>query len=137
MRYRAITAGTLLIVSVVGIATIQLTFSPALPMTGYVLWWLFLVLLPLILAGIVMLGWIWSAMAGVVYGTLGLAIDLSTILALLGEPYESYLKLILSIVSAGANFSLIVLGARASWSALEERQPPQSRPPSPPFLSSS
>ena len=136
MRLRAIVAATLLSVSVIGVSTIGLAFSPGLPRTAYVLWWLFLVLIPLVLAGFVMLGWTWPAMACVVYGTIGLAIDLSTLVPLLGGLHDSSLKVVLSTLSGSANFLLIVFGGRAFWSALEGRRPPESRPPSPPSLSS-
>ena len=137
MRHRAIVAATLLSVCVIGVSTIWFTFSPELQSTAYILWWLFLVLMPLVLASFVMVGWTWPAMACVVYGTIGLAIDLSTLLALLGGPHKSSLTLILSTLSGSANFLLIVFGGRAFWSALEERWPPESRPPSPPSPCSS
>jgi len=137
MRHRAILAVTLLSVSVIGVSTIGLAFSPELPSQAYVLWWIFLVLAPLVLASFVMLGWTWPAMACVVYGTIGLAIDLSTLVPLVGGLYDSSLKVVLSLLSGGANFLLIVFGGRAFWSALEERRPPESRPPSPPFPFSS
>ena len=137
MRHRAIVAVTLLSVSVIGVSTIGLAFSSELPPTTYVLWWLFLVLVPLVLACFVMLGWTWPAMASVVYGTIGLALDLSTLAPLVGGLHESVLKVVLSLFSGCANFLLIVFGGRAFWSALEGRRPPESRPPSPPSPSSS
>jgi hypothetical protein len=137
MRHRAIVAVTLLSVSVIGVSTIGLAFSSELPPTTYVLWWLFLVLVPLVLACFVMVGWTWPAMASVVYGTIGLALDLSTLAPLVGGLHESGLKVILSLFSGCANFFLIVFGGRAFWSALEGRRPPESRPPSPPSPSSS
>ncbi len=137
MRHRAIVAATLLSVSVIGVSTIWFAFSPSLQSTAYILWWLFLVLMPLVLASFVIVGWTWPAMACVVYGTIGLAVDLSTLLALLGGPQESPLKLILSMLSGSANFLLIVFGGRAFWSAFEARRPQEFRPPSPPSPSSS
>lgn len=137
MRLRVILAATLLSVSVIGVSTIGLAFSPELPSTAYLLWWLFLVLIPLVLASFVMLGWTWPSMACVVYGTVGLAIDLSTLVPLLGRLHESSLKVVLGTLSGSANLLLIVFGGRAFWSALEELRPPESRPPSPPSPSSS
>jgi hypothetical protein len=137
MRHRAIVVVTLLSVSVIGVSTIGLAFSSEVPPTTYVLWWLFLVLVPLVLACFVMLGWTWPTMASVVYGTIGLALDLSTLAPLIGGLHESALKVVLSLFSGCANFLLIVFGGRSFWSALEGRRPPESRPPSPPSPSSS
>ena len=101
------------------------------------MWWLFLVVLPVALATAIVVGWTWSAMVCVVYGTIGLALDVATVVSVLGGREGSDLTLFVSIVSGSANFVLIIFGGRAFWTLLEERRPPGSRPPSPPFPSSS
>jgi hypothetical protein len=128
---------TLLTLTTVGGATLLLVLAPAASGAPHVMWWLFLVVLPVAMATAIVVGWIWSAMVCVVYGTIGLALDLATVVSVLGGREGSDLTLFLSIVSGSANFVLIIFGGRAFWTLLEERRPPGSRPPSPPFPSSS
>ena len=70
------------------------------------------------------MGWAWAAMACVVYGTIGLALDLATVVSILGGQEGPDLTLALSVVSGGGNFTLIVFGGRAFWTVLQ-RQAPQ------------
>src|SRR5687767_8606087 len=137
MPHRAMLVVTLLTLSAVGFLTITFAFSPDLSTSAYIAWWLFLVLMPVVLSSVVFMGWTWAAMACVVYGTIGLAVDLATVFSLLGKSEGSNLKLILSLVSGCANVLLIALGGRAFWSALGEHRPPRPRPPSPPSPASS
>jgi hypothetical protein len=137
MPYRELLVLTLLTLSVIGVLTIRLAFSPDLSTPAYIVWWLFLVLMPVALSSIVLMGWTWAAMASVVYGTIGLAVDLATVFSILGKPDGSHLKLMLSILSGSANVLLIVLGGRAFWKAFGEPRPPGSPPPSPPSPASS
>src|SRR5215831_18996486 len=132
MPHRPILLVTLLTITVVGIATLLLVFSPAIPRAPHVWWWLFLVLLPLGLASAIMLSWGWAAMACVVYGTIGLAVDLATVMSILGGREGSDLTLALCVVSGSANFALIVFGGRSFWMILQGPGPPGSRPPNPP-----
>jgi hypothetical protein len=125
----------LLTLGSIGAATLLLPLSPT-PGRSQVLWWLFLVILPLALATMIVIGIAWAAMVCVIYGTIGLALDLATVISILSGRGGSELTLALSIVSGSANFALIVFGGRAFWAGLEQR-PPRSRPPSPPFPSSS
>ena len=133
MPHRQILLVTLLTVIAVGIATLLLIMPEAL----HLWWWLFLVLLPLGLASAIMMNWGWAAVACVAYGTIGLAIDLATVVSILGGREGSGLTLALSVVSGSANFALIVFGGRAFWMILQGPGPQESRPPNPPSPSPS
>jgi hypothetical protein len=137
MPHRQILLVTLLTVTAVGIATLLLILTPVMPEALHLSWWLFLVLLPLGLASAIMMSWGWAAMACVAYGTIGLAIDLATVVSILGGREGSGLTLALSVVSGSANFALIVFGARAFWMILQGPGPRESRPPNPPSPSPS
>ena len=119
-----------------GVATILLVLSPMSRISPLV-WWLFLVILPMGLAAAILAEWTWPAMVCVAYGTIGLALDLATMVSILGGRQDSDVTLPLSAVSGSANFVLIVFGGRAFWTALQEPGPRESRPPNPPFPSSS
>jgi hypothetical protein len=137
MPHRQILLVTLLTLAAVGVATLLLVMSPAMPGSPHVLWWFFLVLLPLVLAAAILLGWGWAAMASVAYGTIGLAIDLATVVSILGGREGSDLTIALSVVNGSANFALIVFGGRAFWTVLQGLRPRGSRPPNPPSPSPS
>jgi hypothetical protein len=137
MPHRQILLVTLLTIATVGVATLLLVLSPAAPGAPHFLWWLFLVLLPFALATAIVMGWAWTAMACVAYGTIGLALDLATVVSILGGHEGSDVSLALSVVSGSANFALILFGGRAFWSVLQELRPPGSRPPNPPSPSPS
>ena len=123
MPYRQVLVVTLLILATVGAATLMLVLLPARAEALHVMWWIFLVILPLALATVVLMGWTWAAMGCVAYGTIGLALDFATVVSVLGGREESDLTLILSVVSGSANFVLIVFGGRAFWTVLQEQQP--------------
>jgi len=90
-----------------------------------------------VLAAAILLGWGWAAMASVAYGTIGLAIDLATVVSILGGREGSDLTIALSVVNGSANFALIVFGGRAFWTVLQGLRPRGSRPPNPPSPSPS
>src|SRR4026207_1093265 len=119
MPHRQILVVTLLTLAAVGVATLLLVMSPARPGSPLFLWWLFLVLLPLVLAAAILLGWGWAAMASVAYGTIGLAIDLATVVSILGGRAGKDIKIALSLAHPSANFALIVFGGRAFWTVLQ------------------
>jgi hypothetical protein len=137
MPDRRILLFTLLTLATVGVATLLLVLSPAIPGAPHFLWWLFLVILPLALAMAILMGWIWAPMGCVTYGTIGLALDLATVVSILGGHQGSDFTLALSVVSGSANFVLIVFGGRSFWTVLQERRPRGSRPPNPPSPSPS
>jgi hypothetical protein len=78
------------------------------------------------------MGWAWAAMACVVYGTIGLALDLATVTSILSERGGTGTLLALSGLSGLFNLLLIVFGGRAFVRALQGPTPPGSRPPNPP-----
>lgn len=137
MPHRGILLGTLCTLVAVGVATLLLVLGPAMPGTSHFLWWLFLVVLPLTFGTALFIGWHWVAMVCVGYGTIGLALDLATVVSILGGREGSDLSLVLSVISGTANFVLILFGGRAFWSVLQELRPRGSRPPNPPSPSPS
>lgn len=128
---------TLLTLTTVGGVTLWLVLAPAASRAPHVMWSLFLVMLPVALATAIVIGWTWSAMVCVVYGTVGLALDVATVVSVLGGREGSDLTLCLSIVSGSANGMLIIFGGRAFWALLQEPRPRGSRPPNPPSPSPS
>ncbi len=100
-------------------------------------WTPYLVLAPLALSGLVWMGWNWTAMACVMYGTIGVALDLSTIAGILGGQENTDGLLALSGASGLCNFLVILAGGYSFVRALQEPSPPESPPPSPRSPSSS
>lgn len=138
MPHRNVLVMTLLTLAAAGVVILLLVVRPSAPATSpRTVWWLFLVVVPCVLIALVLLGKAWAAMVCVAYGTIGLALDLATVISIVRRQEGADLTLGLSLVSGSANFLLIVFGARAFWAALEGRQPPRYRPPSPPSPSSS
>ena len=134
MRHTWTLIGLLAGLCLIGATTTQLI--PAATGAGRVGWMLYLIAFPLALASLVWIGWTWTAMACVIYGTVGLALDLATITSILGGQAEIG-ALFFSAMSGTANFSLILFGGRAFLHAFQETALPGSRPPSPPSPSSS
>lgn len=96
-------------------------------------WWIgFLVLMPIGLAILVWLKIRWAAMACVIYGTVGLALDLATTVQILTKDSDVFFPLMSSVVSGPLNFLLIVFGGRSFLDVTPARLPLESRPPSPP-----
>jgi uncharacterized protein involved in response to NO len=100
-------------------------------------WLGFLVALPIGLGIIVWMERRWAPMACVIYGTVGLALDLSTIVQIVVKDPEGGAALTQSAISGILNFLLIVLGGRFFLDVNQGPMPPGSRPPSPPSPSSS
>ncbi len=135
MRYTWILVGLLAGLSLIGAQTTQL--SPAATAAGKIAWMLYLVVCPIALAGLVWIGWSWTAMACVIYGTLGLALDFATVTSILGGQGELSALFFFSAISGAANFLLILFGGRAFLHSFQGPALPESRPPSPPSPSSS
>jgi hypothetical protein len=96
-------------------------------------WWGgFLVLMPICLGILVWRGLRWAAMASVIYGTVGLALDLATTVQILTKDPDVMLSLLNSLVSGFLNFLLIVFGGRSFLDVGQAPMPRESRPPSPP-----
>jgi len=132
MQHRGTLLLLLVAIGAIGLGTIRHTFSPEILQTTQLLWMLALVVVPLALGGAVLIGWTWATMACVIYGTIGLALDLATVTSILGGGGGTNGILALSGISGAVNFLLIVFGGRAFWSCLQRSLPPESRPPNPP-----
>ncbi len=100
-------------------------------------WVGFLVAMPVGLAALVWRQQRWALMGCVIYGTVGLALDLATIVQILtkGSPDDG--ALLRSGISGVLNFLVIVLGGRLFLDVPQEPMPPGCRPPNPPSAGSS
>ena len=136
MPYRQILLLTLVSLGTVGVTTILLVLSPT-SRSPHLMWWFFLVILPIGLAAAIIADSAWAAMLCVAYGTIGLALDLATIASIVGGRQGSDFTLTLSVVSGSVNLVLIVFGGRACWTLVQQLWPRGSRPPNPPIPSSS
>lgn len=92
----------------------------------------FFILLPLALAVLIWLQFRWAAMVCVIYATVGLAMDLATIVQLPTQDLDTIHSLITSGISGLFNFLLIVFGGRWLLDVGQESMPPKSHSPSPP-----
>ncbi len=125
----------LLALALVGSATAWIKFQAAAG-SAWLPWSLFLIVIPLVLAGSNGMGWGWAGMACVIYGTVGLALDIATVTSMIAMKDSDAGLLAVSGVSGCLNLSLIVLGGLAFVRSLQGVSPPGSRPPNPPFPSS-
>jgi hypothetical protein len=116
----------------IGLQTILLTQAPVTMGMSQALWIIFLILLPLGLIGPVWMTWRWSAMVCVVYGTIGLALDLATLVSIATHLDGEMPTAVLSGLSGFANFLLILFGGRSFLHLPPELSPPGSHPPNPP-----
>lgn len=135
MRHTWTLIGLLAGLCLIGATTTQLI--PAATEAGRVGWMLYLIACPIALAGLVRIGWTWTAMACVMYGTVGLALDLATVASILGGQRDIGTLLFFSAMSGVVNFLLILFGGRAFLHSFQGTALPESRPPSPPSPSSS
>jgi hypothetical protein len=119
----------------IGVTTTQLI--PAATDAGRIGWILYLIGCPLALACFVWIGWTWTAMASVIYGTVGLALDVATVTSMLSGQGETGALFFFSALSGIVNLLLIVFGARAFFHWSVGTALPIYRPPSPPSPSSS
>ena len=101
--------------------------------TGYI-WQGFLFGLPVVLIGLLLAGARWALMAGVIYGTIGLALDISTVVQELISKDSRDIFVLLSGISGLLNFLLIVVGGRGFLDvgpAGSSGAPPGDLPPNP------
>lgn len=96
----------------------------------------FLFALPLFLAGGLLLHARWILMGCVIYGTVGLALDVSTAVYALTHSETKPASLALTVASGLVNFLLIVFGGRGFLDIEQAAEPRASHPPSPPSPSS-
>ncbi len=76
------------------------------------IWYGFQFGLPLLVGGICLIGKRWSAMVGVLYGTIGLALDIATFVQSMISGTDSLHFVGLILLTALFNFLLIVIGGR-------------------------
>lgn len=98
---------------------------------GYVVRMGFLYGVPLLLMGLLLAQVRWALMAGVMYGTVGLALDISTAVQDLTKGGAGAEALLLGGASGLVNFLLIVLGGRGFLDVGTEARPPRSLRPNP------
>src|SRR5437867_7305734 len=77
---------------------------------GQVAWDGFLFGVPLILAGCLLASARWAFMAGVIYGTIGLALDISTIVQGVVHPSPQQAIVLMSGITGLLDFLLILVG---------------------------
>ena len=135
MRHTWILIALLAGLCLIGATTTQLV--PAATEAGRIGWMLYLLVFPLTLAGLVWMGWTWTAMACFIYGTVGLALDLATVTSILVGQGEIGTLFLFSAMSGIVNFLLILFGGHAFFHSFQGAGLPVSRPPSPPSPSSS
>ena len=135
MRHTWTLIGLLAGLGLIGAYTTQLT--PAATEAGRIGWMLYLIACPLALAALIWMGWPWTAMACVIYGTVGLALDLATVTSILSGQSETGTLFLFSAMSGIVNFLLILFGGRALFHSSLGTALPESRPPNPPSSSSS
>lgn len=92
----------------------------------------FFIIVPLAVAVLIWLELRWAAMACVFYATVGLALDVATIIQVLTKDSEVGVSFILNIISGLFNFFLIVFGGRSFLDVGQGPTPLESRPPNPP-----
>ncbi|BFU89825.1 MAG: hypothetical protein NTAFB01_10120 [Nitrospira sp.] len=92
----------------------------------------FFILMPLALGVLIWLRFRWAAMACVIYATVGLALDIATIIQAVTKDSEVGVSLIANVISGLFNFLLIVFGGRSFLDVGPVPMPRESRPPNPP-----
>ncbi len=129
-------ATILLLIVLLGIGSVQLatigTDSPA----HTILWTSVLFGLPVLIA-CVLTRQRWALMGAVMYGTIGLALDISTVVQGLTKPDVPQMVATLSGITGTLNFLVIIFGGKEFLTIGEPSSPPESPRPSPPSPSSS
>jgi hypothetical protein len=97
------------------------------------MWIVFLVLFPFGLVTIVWLRLRWAAMACVIYGTVGLALDLATVVQVVTAQTD-LIPLMTSGISGVLNFLVIAFAGQDFLDVTQAPPPRGSRPPNPPML---
>jgi hypothetical protein len=95
----------------------------------------FFILIPLGLALLIWLQFRWVSVVCVFYATVGLAMDVATIVQTPAKDSEGIVSMVGSGISGLFYFCLIVFGGRSFLGVDQGPTPPESRPPSPPSLS--
>jgi len=103
------------------------------PGFGVLVWNLFVFVIPLGLGACLLAEARWALMAGVIYGTIGLALDVSTIVQELTKGDSRTMILVMSGVTGLLNFLLILTGGRGFLDVGSNGTPPESPPPNLPL----
>jgi hypothetical protein len=125
MRTRIPIASLLIALAIVSAAAESLHADAAAPRYPLV-WYGFLLALPVLLSAGVLAGYRWVLMGAVMYGTIDLALDLSTLMQPAAQAAASIW------LSAALNAALIAAAGRAFLHVAPEPLPPASRRPNPP-----
>lgn len=104
--------------------------TPSIPLLA---WNAYLFVIPLGLGVFLLGGARWALMGSVMYGTIGLALDVSTIVQELTRGPGDLLTLLLSGLTGLVNFGVIVAAGRAFLHPGASGPPPESPPPNLPF----
>ena len=126
----AVLAGLLIL----GMWTVVQGHAAASTKAPHAMWTIFLVLLPAGLAAMALRNVHWAAMGCVIYGTVGFALDVATVVQVISKTSDLFPALLLSGISGFLNFLLLVFGGQAFLDGFQAPKPPKSRPPSPPPL---
>lgn len=94
----------------------------------------FFILMPLALAILIGLQLRWAVMVCVIYATIGLALDIATIIQVTKDS-EVGVSLIANLVSGLFNLLLIIFGGRSFLDVGQKPMPLEHRPPNLPFPS--
>ena len=95
----------------------------------------FFILIPLGLALLIWFQVRWASVVCVFYATVGLAMDVATIVQVPAKDAEGVVSMMASGVSGLFYLCLIVFGGRSFLDVGQGPMPPEFRPPSPPSLS--
>jgi hypothetical protein len=115
-----------LLIALVGVSALsRFLYEPA---GEGIVWNGFLFGVPMALAGLIVAGARWALMASVIYGTIGLALDLATLVQSLSHD-ETRRAILLSLLTGGLNLALVVAAWSGFISGAWDVTPPASRPP--------
>ena len=92
--------------------------------------------IPVLLLALTLLRIRWAFMAAVMYGTIGLALDISTVVQEVTKTDSQTTVVLLSGITGLLNFLLIAIGGRGFLDVLQPRSPPTAPAPNPRFPSS-
>ena len=98
---------------------------------GRVFWVGFLFAIPVALAALLVTKARWALMAAVMYGTIGLALDISTVVQELKKADGQPTVLVLSGITGVLNSLLIAIGGGGFLDVLRPESPPVDRAPNP------
>lgn len=100
---------------------------------SHLAWNIFLFGIPVLLAGLILRKARWALMAAVMYGTIGLALDIATVVQELTKADGQLTVLLTSSLTGLLNFFLIAIGGRGFLDVLHPMSPPAAHAPNPRF----